>query len=174
MSRAIIQSNLKSILKERGLTISELYQRFEKQGEKIEQRSLYALRELSASSSTLNLGVLTQVMVELDYDITDILSVVREEDKAFLRSLVEYRFPEEKQLRMDELFYKATEGELTPEESVELHELVREFEDGTIKKAQAMKTLVALSQRRYKGKLSCYAKTNPKHPKTTNLKTGAS
>ncbi len=76
----------------------------------------------------------------------DILSVVREEGEAFLRSLVEYRFPEEKQLRMDELFCKATEGELTPEESVELHELVREFEDGTIRKAQAMKALAAISQ----------------------------
>jgi len=146
MSRAIIQSNLDSILKERGMTISELYQRFEKQGGRIEQKSLYALRELNSSSSTLDLGVLTQVMVELDCDITDILSVVREEDEAFLRSLVEYRFPEEKQLRMDELFYRATEGELTPEESIELHELVREFEAGTIKKAQAMKALAALSQ----------------------------
>jgi len=146
MSKAIIQSNLDSILKERGLSLSELYQNFKKQGEKIEQKSLYNLRDLNASGGTLDLRVLTKVMVELDCDITDILSVVREEDEALLRSFVEYRFPEDKQLRMDELFYKATEDQLTPEESIELHGLVREFEDGTIKKAQAMKALVALSQ----------------------------
>jgi len=61
-----------------------------------------------------------------------------------LHSAITYRFPNEKQERLDELIDKNNAGTITKAERNELAELVEEFDRKTLEKAQAMYRLAFL------------------------------
>ena len=64
-----------------------------------------------------------------------------------LHSAIAYRFPEEKQERLDDLVDKNNAGTITEVERNELAALVEEFDPKTLDKAQAMYKLALLKNR---------------------------
>ena len=64
-----------------------------------------------------------------------------------LHSTIAYRFPKEKQERLDDLIDKNNAGTITEAEHSELAALVEEFDQKTQEKAQAMYQLALLKNR---------------------------
>ena len=64
-----------------------------------------------------------------------------------LHSAIAYRFPQEKQERLDDLIDKNNAGTITESERNELAALVEEFDQKTLEKAQAMYQLALLKDR---------------------------
>jgi len=64
-----------------------------------------------------------------------------------LHSAIAYRFPREKQERLDDLIDKNNVGTITEVERYELAALVEEFDQKTLEKAQAMYQLALLKDR---------------------------
>jgi uncharacterized protein YnzC (UPF0291/DUF896 family) len=142
--QAVIQSNLDSLLTQRGLTWEGLAQRVAK--ENIEPEVLEGLRDLSDANGFLNLRALSAVLTVLDCELNDLFTVIKQQNLKKLRRYAMRRFPQPQQRRLDALLKKASETELTPAESVELHKFTREYEDGMVAKAQALNALKALGE----------------------------
>jgi DNA-binding Xre family transcriptional regulator len=145
MMKAVLQSNLDQLLAQRGWTVDDLQHRLAKERKSLEPGQLQHLRDVS-HAVTLDVQTLTSVLGVLGCDLSDLLTVVRDVDVPRLRRLATHRFPQRQQRRMDYLLSKGTEGDLTPRENVELHELVREFEAGTVAQARALKALAELGE----------------------------
>lgn len=59
-------------------------------------------------------------------------------DEKVLQQQIAYRFPEKKKQRMRVLLYKNNAGTITQAEKFELDELIEEFEQKSLEKAEAM------------------------------------
>jgi uncharacterized protein YnzC (UPF0291/DUF896 family) len=73
-------------------------------------------------------------------------AAIREHPVERLRRAAGLRFPQRKQRRLNALFSKSGEAELTSDERAELHRLTREYEDGMIAKAEALNALKELGE----------------------------
>ena len=142
--QTMIQSNLDRLLTQRGLTWEELAQQLAK--ENIESEALEGLRDLSRANGFLNIRALSAVIVVLDCELNDLFTVIKQQNIKRLRRRALRRFPQRQQRRFNTLLKKASETELTPAESAELHQLTREYEDGMIAKAEALNALKALGE----------------------------
>ena len=142
--QAVIQSNLDSLLTQRGLRWEDFAQRVAK--ENIEPEALEGLRDFSRANGFLNLRALSTVLTVLDCELNDLFTVIKQANLKNLRRCAIQRFPQHQQQRLDALLTKGSETELTPAESVELHRLTREYEDGMIAKAQALNALKVLGE----------------------------
>jgi len=101
---------------------------------------------VSGADGMLNLRVLSAVITTLDCELTDLFTVVKRRDVSRLHRIAGQHFPQRKQQRLDALLDKASEVDLTEEESIELHQLTREYESNMIAKAEALKALKALGE----------------------------
>ena len=142
--QAIFQSKLEQFLNQRGFTWKEFQQRLAT--EHIAKEELEALRDVSSTDGVLNLRALSAVIAVLDCELNDIFTVIKQRDIGRLRRLAGQRFSQRKQQRLDILLDKASEMDLTQKESVELHQLTKEYEVDMIAKAEALKALKALGE----------------------------
>ena len=142
--QAIFQSKLEQLLNQRGLTWEEFQQRLPT--ELIAKEELETLRDVSSADGVLSLRALSTVIAVLDCELNDLFTVIKQRDIGRLRRLAGQRFPQRKQQRLDTLLDKASEMDLTQKESIELHQLTKEYESGMIAKAEALKALKALGE----------------------------
>jgi len=142
--KVLIQSKLEHLLAQRGLTMEYLYRRLVRH--KVAPEAIEALRDFENANGVLSLRVLSDVIAVLDCDLSDLFTVVKKHDLNRLRRDAALRFPQRKQQRLNALLSKASETDLTPAESAELHQLTREYEDGMIVKAEALRVLSTLGE----------------------------
>lgn len=142
--QALLQSKLEQLLAQRGRGWDEFQRQLATVS--VAPEELEALRNVSGADGMLNLRVLSAVIETLDCELTDLFTVVKTRDISRLRRIAGQRFPQRKQRRLDALLDKASEVDLTEEESIELHQLTREYESDMIAKAEALKALKALGE----------------------------
>lgn len=142
--KVLIQSKLEHLLAQRGLTMEYLSRRLVRH--KVAPEALEALRDFENANGVLSLRMLRDVIAVLDCDLSDLFTVVKKHDIKRLRRDAALRFPQRKQQRLNALLSKASETDLTLNESAELHQLTREYEDGMIVKAEALRVLSTLGE----------------------------
>ncbi len=142
--KVLIQSKLEHLLAQRGLTMEDLYRRLVQR--KVAPEAIEALRDIENANGVLSLRVLSAVIAVLDCDLSDLFTVVKKHDIKRLRRNAALRFPQRKQQHLNVLLSKASETDLTLNESAELYQLTREYEDGMIVKAEALRVLSTLGE----------------------------
>jgi len=142
--QAIFQSKLEQLLAQRGFGWDEFQQRLATKN--IAPEELETLRDISGADGLLNLRALGAVIAMLDCDLIDLFTVVKRRDVSRLRRIAGQQFPQRQQRRLNALFDKASEMDLTEQESIELHKLTREYESDMIAKAEALRALKALGE----------------------------
>ena len=87
------------------------------------------------------------IQFETEYPKRRLKRLFEEDTILPLHSTIAYRFPQEKQERLDDLIDKNNAGTITEVERRELAALVEEFDQKTLEKAQAMYRLAILKNR---------------------------
>lgn len=118
-----LYSGLRFLIEERGLTIADLARRVAAQGEPVDARTLRRLADPDRSLKLVDTRVLDAVCRALGIGIGDLL-VFAPTLGADLR-----RLPEEQQRRLHALMDAHSEGELAPDQRLELEALVAEADD---------------------------------------------
>ena len=124
-------SQLKRVLDERGMSVSELHRRLEKQGLSVNLKSLYRLFKDDQPLERLNLRVAGLICQVCDVPLSRLIAFERENVRLRRLSAAE-------QLRLDELMDGNNEGRLTPVERKELQGLVRETEEIALDNARRL------------------------------------
>jgi hypothetical protein len=124
-------SRLKQLLAQQELTVSELARRIRRQGQPVNLKSLYRLRNDQQPLQRLDLrlaGVICQVC---QVPLSEL--IMFEKPRPRLR-----RLPAGRQKRLDVLMAKNNDGQLTRAEQGELEDLVREAEQITLENARLL------------------------------------
>jgi membrane-bound lytic murein transglycosylase MltF len=87
------------------------------------------------------------VQFETEYPRRRLKTISEIDTMLDLHSAIAYRFPQEKQKRLDDLIDKNNAGTITEAERSELAALVEEFDQKTLEKTQAMYRLTLLENR---------------------------
>src|SRR5947209_6173695 len=124
-------SRLKQVLAEQELTVPRLLQRIERQGMRVNLKSLYRLRNDRQPVERLDLRVAGVICRVCQVPLSEL--IIFEPSKPRLR-----RFPANKQKRLDLLMAKNNDGRLTRAEQAELQGLVREAEKLTLENARTL------------------------------------
>ena len=124
-------SRLKQVLAERELTVPRLLQRIERQGMRVNLKSLYRLSNDRQPVERLDLRVAGVICQVCQVPLSEL--IVFEPPKPRLR-----RFAAGKQRRLDLLMTKNNDGKLTKGEQGELKMLVREAEKLTLENARTL------------------------------------
>ncbi len=124
-------SQLKRVLDERNITVSELHRRIERGGMRVNLKSLYRLSKEHQPLDRLDLRVAGAICQVCEVPLSELISF--ELPKRRLQ-----RFSTAKQKRLDSLMFKNNEGQLTNAEAEELRILVREAEEMTLANARAL------------------------------------
>ena len=111
-------SQLKRVLDERGMSVSELHRRLEKQGLSVNLKSLYRLFKDDQPLERLNLRVAGLICQVCDVPLSRLIAFEREDVRLRRLSAAE-------QLRLDGLMDGNNEGRPTPVEREELQGSVR-------------------------------------------------
>lgn len=118
-----LYSGLRFLIDERGLTIADLARRVAAQGETVDARTLRRLADPDRPLKLVDTRVLDAVCRALGIGIGDLL-VFAPTLGTDLR-----RLPEERQRRLGALMDAHAEGELAPDQRLELEALVAEADD---------------------------------------------
>jgi hypothetical protein len=124
-------SRLKQVLAERELTVPLLLQRIQRQGMRVNLKSLYRLSNDRQPVERLDLRVAGVICKVCQMPLSEL--IVFESPRPRLR-----RFPASKQRRLDVLMTKNNDGKLTKTEQSELKSLVREAEELTLENARTL------------------------------------
>jgi Cro/C1-type HTH DNA-binding domain len=124
-------SQLKRVLRERGMSVPDLRRRLEKQGLSVNLKSLYRLVKDDQPLERLNLRVAGMICQVCEVPLSKLIAFEMTESR--LR-----RLSAAKQQRLDALMTGNNEGRLTPGERQELQVLVREAEEIALRNARKL------------------------------------
>jgi hypothetical protein len=124
-------SQMKRILDKSGMTVPELHRRIEKEGTKINLKSLYRLSNDHEPVERLDLRVAGVICQVCKVSLSDLITF----EAPTLRL---QQFSAAKQKRLDTLLTKNREGKLAKGEAAELRVLVREAEEMTLANARIL------------------------------------
>lgn len=141
MAVKFLHSRLSAILQQRRMSLSDLHRVLKQKGRGVDRKRLLALQNMSAPAGKLSIEIVVEVCDALGVGVGDLLEVEKSPNPVQLRRIATYRFPPNKQRRMDELLLQGNAGRLSAQERQELDELVKEFEERTLQKALALDAL---------------------------------
>ena len=141
MSIWMVRSGLPEILRQRGLTMAGLRRALEQEGVAADLDTLTHLAVDRPATGKLDLDLVTRVCRALGIGLDQLIHVEELRDEDALRRLAAYRFPEEKQRRLDHLLDCGNAGQLSPAERRELDDLVDEYDELSLAAARATDTL---------------------------------
>jgi len=124
-------SRLKDVLLQQHLSVPELHRRIQRQGLRINVKSLYRLSNAEQPVERLDLRVAGIICQVCQVPLSELITFERSRQR--LR-----RLSAANQKRLDTLMTKNNEGILTAAERGELKELVREAETLTLENARAL------------------------------------
>ena len=124
-------SRLKQVLAEQELSVPRLLQRIERQGMRVNLKSLYRLSNDRQPVERLDLRVAGVICQVCRVPLSEL--IIFEPPRPRLR-----RFPARKQSRLELLMTKNNDGRLTKAEQSELKSLVREAEELTLENARTL------------------------------------
>jgi len=124
-------SRLKQLLAERQLTVPRLMHQIERQGMRVNLKSLYRLSNDRQPVERLDLRVAGVICQVFQVPLSEL--IIFEPPRPRMR-----RFPASKQRRLDLLMTKNNDGKLTKAEQNELKSLVREAEELTLENARTL------------------------------------
>lgn len=124
-------SQMRQVLNKSGMTVLELHRRIEKEGTKVNLKSLYRLSNDHEPVERLDLRVAGAICQVCKVSLSDLIRF----EAPTLRL---QRFSAAKQKRLDALLTKNTEGKLAKGEAEELRVLVREAEEMTLVNARIL------------------------------------
>jgi DNA-binding Xre family transcriptional regulator len=123
-------SALPEMLRQRRLSVADIYRRLQSQGLKFDKKTLYRLAS-PEPMQTINIPVIGALCRELNVALGDLISFTPRQPKL-------HRIDEKTQKRLDELMTRNTEGKLTARERKELEELGEAVERLSFENAQLL------------------------------------